>query len=64
MLQLLWKMHLQIQYTPVLLGSHEYVPEEPAEIHPQELQDVITREGNPKYSPESCIKNGPFLWPK
>jgi hypothetical protein len=44
MLQLLWKMQLQIQYTPVELRPHEYVPEEPAKFH---AQDVIRRKENP-----------------
>ncbi len=36
MLQLLWKMQLQIQYTPVELRPLVYVTEEPAEFHAQE----------------------------
>jgi hypothetical protein len=33
MLQLLWKMQLQIQYTPVELRPSVYVTEEPAEFY-------------------------------
>ncbi len=36
MLQLLWKMQLQIQYIPAELRPHGYVPDEPAEFHAQE----------------------------
>ncbi len=36
MLQLLWKMQLQTQYTPVQLRPHRYAHEEPSEFHAQE----------------------------
>jgi hypothetical protein len=36
MLQLLWKVQFQTQYTPVQLRPRVCVCEDPAEFHPQE----------------------------
>jgi hypothetical protein len=47
MLQLLWKMQLQIEYTPVKLKPHVHVPEEPGEFHPQEAAECHQEGGEP-----------------
>jgi hypothetical protein len=65
MLQLLWKIQLKIQYTPVELRSYVYVLKNLLNSMLIRLQDFIRRRGIP---PTTCKRGlhiiGPFSGPK
>ncbi len=49
MTHLLWKMELHIQYAPVKLRPHIYVPKEPGGFHAQEAAGFYQEEGESYY---------------
>ncbi len=63
MLQLLCKMQLQTQYTPVQLRPHRHVPEEPSEFHAQESAGCHQEGGESYQVLGRYTQNGPFSVP-